>query len=117
MRRLIAVAVLLILVSATNYFPLLKELSPDLDAYLDRDILCRWFGADERHIRMFDAVAEEEARCPGVLIPPQTHRNPNSCAASCEPIAIAAQIVERAKAAAVAMQERFKLLIASGSRS
>ena len=111
MRKLIAMAVVLMLVSAANHLPL-----PDPDGYLDRNILCRWMGSGESEVRVSD-ITEEESPCPPLLPGPQSYRNQDNCTAKCDPAAIAALIVERAEATAAAMQERVRSLFASRSQS
>ena len=111
MRKLIAVAVLLVLVSGANYFP-----GPDPSGYFDRIVLCRWLGAGEREVRMWDAV-DDESPCPRLLPAPHTYSNQNNCAVKCNPAAIIARIVERTEAAAAAIQESVQSLFAARSQS
>lgn len=111
MRKLIGVAGILLLVTAANHLPFPNRFSKD-SGPLERNILCHWIGTAEREVRL-DAAAEEGSPCSKVLIGPQTYRNQNNCQGNCEPVAIAAQIVERAKAIGLSIQDRFKSIFAA----
>ena len=111
MRKLIAVAALLIVASAANHLP-------NPDAYFDRKVLCRWMGAGDQTITIPDAAAaEEEFRCPllaaGLLI----YQANNECFAKCDPALITALILERANSLANAVRERVRSIFVFSSLS
>ena len=109
MRKLIAVAVVLILVSAANYLPW-----PEGDGYFDRSIRCQP-GHRERELRMSDAV-DDESPCPRLLPAPHTYSNQNNCAVKCDPATIVARLVERGEARTAAIRQTLALLLKSAPR-
>ena len=106
MRKLIAVAVVLMLVSAPHYLSW-----PDAGGYFDRNILCQLLGDGDREIRMFDTAVE--SLCPRLSPAPHTYSNQNNCAVQCDAATIAAQLVETADATATAIRKRLELLLIS----